>query len=296
MSVEIRDRKFVDAVGEAVEPECIASGFGFCEGPVWDRAAQRLVFSDMKHDHMRVWTPDGRIATFRKPSNKVNGNALDRDGRLVSCEHATSRLVRQEPDGRMTVLASHYGDRALNSPNDVVVRSDGAIYFIDPTYGRVREDVGLVRSLELDFRGVFRCDPVTGRLDLLADDFEQPNGLCFSVDEQRLFVNDTMRRHIRVFDVRADGTTGGGRMWAETIGQLPGVPDGMKVDEAGNVYCTGPGGIHVFDPEGHCLGVVLLPERVTNFCWGGAVRTTLYVTGFTSLYRVSTRLRGHLSW
>jgi gluconolactonase len=296
MSLEIRDPCIRDIVSAEAAVEKLATGIGFGEGPVWDRAGKRLVFSDMKHDHMRSWRADGGLSTFRKPSNKANGNTYDRQGRLLSCEHATSRVVRQEKDGSITVLASHHGGKELNSPNDIVVKSDGAIYFSDPTYGRIREDVGVLRELQLTFRGVYRVAGDGASTQLLAADFEQPNGLCFTLDEKRLFVNDTMRGHIRVFDVAADGTLSGGQVWAELTGAGEGRPDGMKLDRAGNVYCTGPGGVHVLDPQARCLGVIRTPERVTNIAWGDDDLRSLYLTGITALYRVRVRVPGRLTY
>ena len=187
----------------------------------------------------------GGVTTFRKPCAQSNGLTWDRQGRLLVCEHATSTVTRTEADGSSTVIASHHDGKELNSPNDLVVKSDGGIYFSDPTYGR-NEFYGNPRPLPLDFRGVYRAEPEGGKLTLLADDFGQPNGLCFSRDEKRLFVNDTDRQHIRVFDVKPDGTLANSRIWAETKGEGAGAPDGMKIDSAGNLYCCGPGGIHVF--------------------------------------------------
>ena len=292
MHTEIRDPAFVTIVGDDVRVEQVATGFGFTEGPVWDKAKKQLVWSDMKHDHMRSWSAARGVQTYRKPSNKANGSAWDREGRLVSCEHGTSRVVREERDGALTVLASHWKGNELNSPNDVAVRSDGSIYFSDPTFGRTREDVGIPRPLTLDFRGVYRISP-GGGLTLLVDDFEQPNGLCFSLDEKRLFINDTPRKHIRVFDVQADGGIANGRVFGETTGDAPGAPDGMKIDCEGHVYCTGPGGVHVFDHDGRCLGVILTPERPTNMAWGDDDLRTLYVTAQTSIYRARLRTPGH---
>jgi gluconolactonase len=152
---------------------------------VWDKARKQLIWSDMKHDHMRCWSSQRGVQTYRKPSNKANGSTYDAQGRLVSCEHGTSRVVREERDGKLTVLASHWKFRELNSPNDIVIKSDGAIYFSDPTFGRIREDVGILRPLTLHFRGVYRIAPDGADMKLLIDDFEQPNGLCFSLDETR---------------------------------------------------------------------------------------------------------------
>jgi gluconolactonase len=245
----------------------------------------------MPGDHMRRWTPDGRIVTFRQPSNKANGNTYDRRGRMLTCEHATSRVTRTEADGSIAVLATRYGDKQLNSPNDIVVRSDGLIFFSDPTYGRMPY-YGVERAPELGFRGVYRVNEDGGGLTLLADDFKQPNGLCFSRDERRLFVNDTELGHIRVFDVAADGTLSNGSIWTEVKGTGEGAPDGMKIDSAGNLYCCGPGGVHVFAADARLLEVIAVPEVVANFTWGDDDLRSLFLTASTSLYRVRVRIPG----
>lgn len=296
MTLDIRERGVTDLVDAKAQLERLATGIGFGEGPVWDLAGRRLIFSDMKHDHMRAWQEGSGISTFRKPSNKANGNTYDRQGRLLSCEHATSRVVRQEKNGSLKVIASHYQDKELNSPNDIVVKSDGAVYFSDPTYGRIREDVGVPRPLQLDFRGFYRVAGDGAPTQLLAGDFEQPNGLCFSLDEKLLYVNDTIRGHIRVFDVASNGAVSGGRVWAELTGEGEGRPDGMKFDSAGNLYCTGPGGVHVIDREARCLGVIRTPERVTNIAWGDGDLRSLYMTGINALYRVRVKIAGQLTY
>ena len=288
--VEIRGARFSAAVGDPVTLEKIATGFLFTEGPLWHAAEKYLLFSDMPGDHLRRWSARDGVTTFRKPCAQSNGLAFDRRGRLIVCEHATSRVTRTEVDGSSTIIASHHGEKELNSPNDVVVRSDGGIYFTDPVYGR-KEYFGNPRPLQLDFRGVYRATP-DGTLTLLADDFGQPNGLCFSRDERLLFVNDTERQHIRVFDLAADGTLSNSRIFAETKGDGAGAPDGMKVDSAGNLYCCGPGGIHLFDPDATCLGVIRMPEYTANFCFGDDDRLSLYVTASTSVYRLRVRTPG----
>jgi gluconolactonase len=289
-TVEIRDPRLHELVAAAPEFERLGTGYAFTEGPVWSARDGSVVFSDMPGDHMRVWREGAGVRTYRQPSNMANGNAYDAAGRLVTCEHATSRLVRQEADGGLVVLASHWEGKELNSPNDVVVKRDGAIYFSDPTYGRA-EYYGRKRDVQLGFRGVYRVDP-DGSLALLADDFGQPNGLCFSDDEKRLFVNDTDRQHIRAFDLAPDGRLSGGTVWAETTGEGAGAPDGMKLDSRGDVWCCGPGGIHVFAPDATCLGVLRTPEYVANFCFGGADMKTLFVTASTSLYRMRLNVAG----
>ena len=289
--VEIRDRRFASVVGDAVEFERLGTGFLFTEGPLWHRRDKYLLFSDMPGDVMRKWTAQDGVTVFRQPCNKSNGLTWDRQGRLLICEHATSRVTRTEADGGQTVIATHHQGKELNSPNDIVVKSDGGIYFSDPTYGRA-EYYGVPREPQLGFRGVYRAEPEGGGLTLLADDFGQPNGLCFSPDERRLFVNDTDRKHIRVFEVRADGTLENSRVWAETTGEGAGAPDGMKMDSAGNIYCCGPGGIHVFDPGAVCLGVIQVPEYTANFCFGDDDLRSLFITASTSLYRIRVQVPG----
>jgi gluconolactonase len=291
MAVEIRDPLFRQVVGDAAELERLGTGFAFTEGPIWHPVEKHLTFSDMPGDHMRRWTAAGGVKTFRQPANKANGNTYDRAGRMLTCEHATSRVTRTEPDGTITVLATHYQDKQLNSPNDIIVKRDGRIYFTDPTYGRMPH-FGVERTPELDFRGVYRVDPDGAGLTLLADDFDQPNGLCFSRDETRLFVNDTERGHIRVFDVRADGLLSGGAVWAEVRGSGNGAPDGMKIDRDGNLYCCGPGGLHVFAPDARALGVIETPEVIANFTWGDDDLKSLFLTASTSLYRTRTKTPG----
>ena len=290
MNVEIRDERFREVIGNDVSFETLGTGYAFTEGPIWHPTGKFLIFSDMPGDHMRRWSASRGVETFRKPSNMANGNAYDRTGRIVTCEHATSRVSRTEVDGKISVLASHYEGRELNSPNDIVVKRDGGIYFTDPIYGRI-EYYGVAREPQLDFRGVYRID-TDGTLRLLADDFGQPNGLCFSLDESILFVNDTERMHVRAFDVDNDGRVSHSRVWAELVGDGPGGPDGLKVDSNGNLYCCGPGGIHVFATDGTCLGVIRTPEVSANFNWGEDGLTTLFITASTSLYRIQVKTPG----
>ena len=271
--------------------EKLGTGFLFTEGPVWHPTGRFLLFSDMPGDHLRRWSAADGVTTFRRPCNMSNCLVWDRQGRLVACEHATSRLTRTEPDGRIVPLATHWRGKQLNSPNDVVCRSDGGIYFSDPPYGRAAF-YGVERPQELDIQGVYRVGADPGAPELLVDDFDRPNGLCFSLDERRLFINDTARKHIRVFDVAPNGTLRDGRLWAETKGDAPGAPDGMKLDSAGNVYCCGPGGIHVFDPDANLLEVIEVPAYTANFAWGDDDYRSLFITASTSLYRIRTTTPG----
>ena len=283
--VEVRDKRFESVVGGSVDFERLATGCIFTEGPLWHRREKYLLFSDMPGDHLRRWSEKDGVTTFRKPCNKSNGLAWDLQGQLLACEHASSHLTRTEPDGRITVLASHHEGKELNSPNDLAVKSDGAIYFSDPSYGRM-EHFGRPREPQLAFRGVYRLSPDGKTLALLASDFGQPNGVCFSRDERTLFVNDTEKQHIRAFDVQADGSVANSRVWAKTVGEGAGAPDGMKIDSAGNLYSCGPGGIHVFAPDATCLGVIQVPEYTSNFCWGDDDLKSLFITASTSVYRI----------
>ena len=271
--------------------EKLGTGFLFTEGPVWHPRGKFLLFSDMPGDHLRRWSAADGVTTFRQPCHKSNGLTYDRQGRLLVCEHATSQVTRTEPDGSSVALATHYGGQQLNSPNDIVCRSDGAIYFSDPPYGRAKF-YGVERAQELSFQGVYRVGADPASPLLLVDDFDRPNGLCFSLDESRLFVNDTARKHIRVFDVTPDGGLRNGRLWAETKGDKPGAPDGMKLDSAGNVYCCGPGGIHVFGPDGTLREMLEVPEYAANFAWGDDDYRSLFITASTSLYRVRRAVPG----
>jgi len=289
-SVGARHSGFGDVVGNAAM-ERLATGFSFIEGPVWHPYEKWLVFSDIPESRMHRRKPSGDVELFREPSHKANGNTLDRQGRLVTCEHATSRVTRAEPNGSTTVLATHHGDKQLNSPNDIVVATGGSLYFTDPGYGRM-EFYGVPRPQELSFQGVYRIDGDGARQTLVADDFAQPNGLCFSLDESRLFINDTERGHIRVFGVEANGDLNGGAVWAVTEGAEPGAPDGMKIDSRGNLYCTGPAGIHVFDASGDILGVIATPEECANFTFGDEDLKSLYIAASTSLYRLRVRVPG----
>ncbi len=291
MNVEIRDQRFTQVVGEDAPVEELATGFDFTEGAVWNHVDDSLIFSDMPGNVMRTWTAVDGIQVFRQPSNMANGNFHDLQGRLITCEHATSRVTRTEHDGSITVLASHYDGKELNSPNDVIVKSDGSIYFSDPSFGRM-EYYGVLREAELDVRGVYRLDSDSGDLTLLVDDFDQPNGLTFSLDERHLFINDTMRAHVRVFDVAADGGLSNGRVWAELTGERDGLADGMKIDSKGNLYTAGPGGVQVFATDATCLGVIHVPQGVANFTWGDADLRSLFINAGTSLYRTRVNVAG----
>ena len=291
MNIAIYDSRIRTILNANGELETVATGFEFTEGPIWHPYEKHLTFSDIVGNTMYRWDRKSGACVFRQPSHMANGNTYDKQGRLLTCEHATSRVTRTELDGTVIVLASHYNGKELNSPNDIVVKSDGAIYFSDPVYGR-RERVGVPRSQDLNFQAIFRLDPGSHTLTPLVSDFENPNGLCFSLDEKQLFVNDSPRRHIRVFDVLPEGTLANGRVWAEVNGEGKGVPDGMKFDSAGNLYCAGPGALYIFDAHANLLGKIPLPEQLANFAWGDDDLCALYLTATTTLYRLRVNVPG----
>jgi len=298
MAVQVKAPAFLELVDENAELERLGTGFTFTEGPIWNPDGF-LLFSDMPGDVRRRWDEQSGVSEVANPSNKGNGMTIDNEGRLVVCEHVTSSVVRMDPDGAgggREVLATHYDGRELNSPNDVVVKSDGAIYFTDPTYGRM-PGFGLEREQDLDFQGVYRIAPEGGDPQLLVGDFSQPNGLCFSTDESLLYINDTDRAHIRVFDVQGDGTLANSRVLADGIGsgslEIGDLVDGMKLDERGNVWVTGPGGVCVFSPEGEHIGTVEVPENVGNLNWGGPDWNWLFIPASSSVYRIQTKVSGN---
>jgi gluconolactonase len=298
MAVQVNAPAFLELVDEDAELERLGTGFTFTEGPLWNPDGF-LLFSDMPGDVRRRWDAESGVTEVANPSNKGNGMTFDLDGRLVVCEHVTSSVVRMDPDGtgaNREVIASHYGDKELNAPNDDVVNSDGAIYFSDPTYGRM-PGFGIEREQDLDFQGVYRIPPGSGDTQLLADDFGQPNGLCFSIDESLLYVNDTEKAHIRVFEVQADGSIANSRVLADGIGtaslEIGDLVDGMKLDERGNIWVTGPGGVCVFSPEGEHIGTVEVPEPVGNLNWGGPGWSQLFIPATSSVYRIECKVSGN---
>ena len=272
--------------------EMIAGGFKFTEGPLWV-PGEGLIFSDIPADTIYAFNKEALSkpmsekeaefakAVFRKPSGKSNGLTLDEQGRLIACEHWNRRVTRTEKDGSVTVVADAYEGKKFNSPNDVVVRSDGTVFFTDPPYGLEG------REAELDWAGVYAVSP-EGTVKLLAKDFSRPNGLAFSKDEKVLYIADTEGKHIRAFDVAADGALSNGRVFCE----LPG-PDGMKVDVRGNVWCTASDGVRVFNPKGELLRTVEFPEVPANCAFGDDDYLTLYVTARKGCLQGARRGGGH---
>ena len=268
--------------------ERLATHFQFTEGPVWNASGAFLLFSDIRANRIYKWSPINGITIFREPSGNSNGLTYDREGRLLICEHSNRRLTRIEKNGTCTIVLDQFRNRRLNSPNDVVINVNGVIYFTDPPYGISPEEQ------ELSFQGVYSLNPQSKKVTLLEDDFDRPNGLSFSPDEMILYIADSSstRRHIRAFDVKADGTLTNNRVFAEIRSELPGNPDGMKVDREGNLYVAAAGGIWVFSTEGLHLGIISTPEQPANCAWGDTDWKSLFITARTSIYRIKLGVSG----
>lgn len=267
--------------------ELAATGYTFTEGPVWDGA--RAIFSDIPGDTVYVMTPgDAAPQVLYAPSANANGHTFDREGRLINAEHGSGSVTRWTPEGGRQVIVDAYEGKRLNSPNDVVVRSDGLILFTDPPYGLGE------RTSELGFSGVFTFDEATAKMVLIDDALSRPNGLALSPDERVLYVGDTATQTLWAFDLAADGTASGKRLVADVTDEsTPGRVDGVRVDSEGRVYFTCPGGLCVVDPvSGAVVARLATPKRATNLAWGGADLSDLYITALTDVYRVKTNARG----
>jgi gluconolactonase len=268
----------------------VGSGFGFTEGPVWDPAGFIFVSDEETNKLFRLYTADGRKEELTSLGDP-DGNTYDREHRLIDCASVLRAIIRFDDGNKYTVLADRFEGKKFNSPNDVIIGPDGAIYFTDPTLDLVKGE-----KQEIPFQGVYRLGS-DGRVTLLTKDLSQPNGLAFSPDGKRFYVDDSEQRNIRVYDVNPDGTLTNGRIFGEEPGgKGEGVPDGIKVDRAGNLYVTGPGGIWVWDSAGHHLGTINLPEQPANLTWGDAGYSTLYITATTSVYRLPTKTRGFVPY
>jgi gluconolactonase len=276
--------------------EKLHGGMRWAEGPVYFGDQRCLIWSDLPNNRMMRWDEEtGQVTIFRSPSNFSNGNTRDREGRLVTCEHRGRRVTRTELSGKLTVLAESYQGKRLNSPNDVVVKSDGTVWFTDPTYGISAEYEGGKTESEIGSCNVYRLDPSTGDLRIVVDDFSRPNGLAFSPDETILYIADSgfwpnpeAPHHIRAFDVQGDGLRNS-RVLCDVS---PGIPDGFRVDVDGNIWTSAGDGVQCFTPEGDLIGKIHVPEKVANVCFGGPARDRLFICGFTSLYSVHLNTRG----
>jgi gluconolactonase len=287
MPIERVSSELERIVSRNQELEELGRGYLTAEGPVWWQEGGYLLFSDIRNNRRMKWGPEEGVTLFYEPTNNANGLTRDRQGRLVACESGRRRVTRLEPDGSVTVMANSYQGRQLNRPNDVVVKSDGSIYFTDP--GAPDPE------LDLNFAGVYRVSADRGTITLLARDFVVPNGLAFSPDEGILYIDDSRRRHIRAFDVQPNGALAlaTDRVFFQFSGDRPGVPDGMKVDVEGNVYCSGPGGVWVINPSGKHLGTILTgAEQTTNCAWGDEDWKTLFITTREAVARIQLKIAG----
>jgi gluconolactonase len=294
--LEIHDPRFrtlvlLNAPLQKLTDECL-----WAEGPVYFPAADLLIWSDIPNNRMLRWAPRMGVGVYRSHSNFSNGNTRDREGRLVTCEHGGRQVIRTEHDGSVVVLASHYEGQRLNSPNDVVVDSRGAIWFTDPDYGILSDYEGYRAPSEIGSCNVYCVLPDDARVRLVANDFVKPNGLAFSPDETLLYIADSGAshdadgpRHIRVFDVASDGALRNGRIF---VAMQSGVPDGLRTDENGNVWTSAEDGVHCYAPDGTLLGKILIPEVVANLTFGGVNRNRLFITASSSVYALHVGVRG----
>jgi gluconolactonase len=304
--IEVLDKRFKGSPGTGAV-ERLATGFRWAEGPVYFAPGRYLLFSDIPNNRiMRLSEDDNHLSVFRYPSFNSNGNTIDREGRLITCEHGGRRVTRTELDGSVTIIADKYNGKRLNSPNDVVVASDGSIWFTDPVYGITGNYEGIREQAEQEKHNVYRVDPKSGDIKVVVDDFVEPNGITFSPDEKKLYVIDTgftdgpdNPSHIRIFDVDvASGQLSNSKVFAEM--PKPSITDGMRADTDGNIWCSmgwgnaNEDGVRCYSPFGELLGKIHIPETVANLCFGGTFRNRLYICGSTSLYAVYTSAQGAL--
>ena len=294
---EVLDDRFSTCVKTSARIDRLYDDCRWAEGPAYFPAGRYLVWSDIPNDRILRWDEtSGKVGVFRHAAGYTNGHTVDGVGRLISCEHGNRRVTRTEFDGSVTVIADRYDGKRFNSPNDVVVHSDGSIWFTDPAYGIDSDYEGWRAESEIGACHVYRVDPHTGACRIVADDFDRPNGLAFSLDESQLYVSDTGAthttdgpHHMRVFDVLADGTLSGGKVFATCTA---GLFDGFRLDDAGRIWTSAEDGVHCYDPDGSLIGKIRIPETVANVVFGGPKRNRLFICATTSIYSVLLPVRG----
>lgn len=276
--------EFAKVVDKDAKVEKLAGDMKFTEGPTWVKSLNAVIFSDIPSNEVKVWSTKDGLKTFRAPSNNTNGIAVDAEGRIVYCEHSSRSVTRQEKDGSVKPLATTWNGKKLNSPNDLAIKSDGAIYFTDPDYGVPKD-----QKKEQEKNNVYRLDPKSGEVKVVVDDCVKPNGIAFSPDEKRVYVADSgTPKHIRVFDVGADGMLSNGKVFCALD---KGAPDGIRCDADGRVWSSSGDGAQVFNPDGKLIGRILLPESAANLCFGGEDGKTLFLTARKSLYSVKVLVK-----
>ncbi len=288
---EVIDDRFSALFANHIRVERLWTGARWCEGPAWFAAGRYLLWSDIPNNRMMRWDEtDGSVSVFRHPSNFTNGNTVDLQGRLISCEHQTRRVTRTEHDGSIVTIADRFENKRLNSPNDVVVKSDGTIWFTDPTYGILTDYEGGVAEPEQEGEHVYSVDPTTGEIKCVATDFEKPNGLAFSPDEKILYVVDSGvshrsggPAHIRAFHVEENGRLSGGDIFAECTS---GMFDGLRIDRDGRIWSSAFDGVHCIAPDGTLIGKIRIPEIVGNLTFGGPMMNRIFICGSSSIYSV----------
>lgn len=290
MLLETIADKFHKLFSSSTHLELIQTSFYQTEGPVWDGSRNCLFFSDIPGNTLYYFSEINGIQIYRKPSFYSNGLTLNKNFQLIACEHQR-RAITIQRGNRVEILCNRYNGKKLNSPNDIIIAKDDSIIFTDPIYG-LRFGLGGPAIREQPFQGLFRLPSYSKQPILICSDFERPNGLALNSNESRLFVNDTVKKHIRVFNVESNWNISGGQIFTELQSDAPGRPDGMKIDIYNNLFCSGPGGIWVFDPRGNLLGKIHIPEKVTNLAWGDDDYHSLYITAGQSLYRLRCLTRG----
>ncbi len=296
LKVQSFDPKFSALLDPNQELQQLVSGGDFFEGPIWSRKKQSLVYSDIPGNTLYSWNETDGVTVIKTKTNRGNGNAFDNSGRIITCEHYTRRVARMRFDGsEYETLATNYQDSQLNSPNDVIVHSNGMIYFTDPVFGIRPTGTGICRHAELPYQGIFMVNPISKDIKLATDEVDNPNGLALSADEKTMYIADTANFHLLAMDVELDGTLSHMRVLAPMVpveDPDKGVIDGVKVDTEGNIWCTAPGGVQVFDRFGTALGVIFMPHRSGNLCFGGADMQTLFVCSGGTIQTLRTKVKG----